>query len=307
MHIIFSYGLLKLINMINTDLIFFGNQGLTKTSANHIKDLASHKLENAIATIEKMSFINEDIAIIGNAEKHIAQKGWDEELLNNLDGVLDCISRVKSLQAWLGEALKAKNELERQLSKITFDDFLKFKGYTLNKPHVPLELTKQEWIESLNVKERNRFLHLETLCAVYGKCIHPNGAFDVARKKLQKIVNQPTLIEGQGMNTIFHYYSPSISINKTEEHYFNLQAKHREYQAEFNALQHKFELIRDAQLHEDMTHYDELLNEYQSQRDKYLSEYSQYRKELQKKVADLKIIIPHDLESVYNEINSLGK
>ena len=293
--------------MINTDLIFFGNQGLTKTSANHIKDLASHKLENAIAAIDKMSFINEDIAIIGNAERHVAQKGWDETALNDLDSDLDYISRVKSLQAWLGEALKAKNELERQLSRITFDDFLKFKGYTLNKPNVPSELTKQEWVDSLNVKERNRFLHLETLCAVYGKCIHPSGSFDTARKKLQKVVNQPTLIEGQGINTIFHHYSPSIDINDIEQRYFELQAKHREYQAEFNASQHKFELVRDAQLHEDMTHYDELLNEYQSQRDKYLSEYTQYKKELQKKVADLKIIIPHDLESIYNEINSLGK
>ena len=293
--------------MISTDLIFFGNQGLTKTNANHIKDLASHKLENAIAAIDNMSFINEDIAIIGNAERHTAQQGWDETALNDLDGTLDYISRVKSLQAWLGEALKAKNELERKLSYLTFDAFLTFKGYILNKPCVPSELTKAEWLESLNVKERNRFLHLETLCAVYGKCIHPNGAFDVARKRLQKIVNQPTLIEGQGMNTVFHHYSPSISVNKTEEKYFELQAKHREYQAEFNALQHKFELVRDAQLHEDMTHYDELLNEYQSQKDKYLSEYAQYKKELQKKVADLKIIIPHDLESVYNEINSLGK
>lgn len=307
MHIIFGYGLQKLINMINTDLIFFGNQGLTKTSANHIKDLASHALENAIAAIDRMSFIDESIALIGNAERHTAQKGWDETILNGLDGVLDYISRVKSLQAWLGEALKAKNELERKLSKITFDDFLTFKGYTLNKPFVPTELTKTEWLESLNVKERNRFLHLETLCSVYGKCIHPNGAFDIARKKLQKIVNQPTLIEGQGMNTIFHHYSPSVTVGIIEEKYFELQAKHREYQAEFNALQHKFDLVRDAQLHEDMTYYDELLNEYQSQRDKYLSEYTQYKKELQKKVADLKIIIPHDLESVYNEINSLGK
>jgi hypothetical protein len=293
--------------MINTDSIFFGNQGLTKTSANHIKDLASHKLENAIAAIDKMSFIDEEIALIGNAERHIAQKGWDGTILNGLDCVLDYISRVKSLQAWLGEALKAKNELERKLSHITFDDFLTFKGYTLNKPCVPLELTKTEWLETLNVKERNRFLHLETLCAVYGKCIHPNGAFDVARKRLQKIVNQPTLIEGQGMNTIFHYYKPSVTVGTIEEKYFEIQAKHREYQAEFNALQHKFELVRDAQLHEDMTHYDELLNEYQSQRDKYLSEYIQYKKELQKKVADLKVIIPHDLESIYNEINSLGK
>jgi hypothetical protein len=293
--------------MINTDLIFFGNQGLTKTSANHIKDLASHKLENVIAAIDKMSFINEEIAIIGNAKRHIAQKGWAEINLNLLDLDLDHISKIKSLQAWLGEALKAKNVLETTLSRITFDDFLTFKGYTLNKPCVPSELTKTEWLESLNVKERNRFLHLETLCAVYGKCIHPNGAFDVARKRLQKIVNQPTLIEGQGMNTVFHYYNPSVNVDIIEEKYFELQAKHREYQAEFNALQHKFELVRDAQLHEDMAHYDELLNEYQSQKDKYLSEYTQYKKELQKKVADLKIIIPHDLESIYNEINSLGK
>ena len=293
--------------MLNTDLIFFGNQGLTKTSASHIKDLASHALENAIASIEKMSFINEDISIIGSTEKHITQSGWNEELLNKLNGVLDYISRVKSLQAWLGEALKAKNDLERKLCQITFDDFLTFKNYTLNKPGVPSELTKQEWVNSLNVKERNRFLHLETLCAVYGKCIHPNGAFDIARKRLQKVVNQPTVVEGQGINTIFHYYSPSITIGTIEEKYFELQAKHREYQAEFNALQHKFELVRDAQLHEDMTHYDELLNEYQSQRDRYMSEYTQYKKEFQKKVADLKIIIPHDLESIYNEINSLGK
>lgn len=293
--------------MINTDLIFFDEKGLTKTSANHIKDIASHALENAIAAIDKMSFIDESIALIGNAERHTAQVGWSEIDLNVLDADLDYISKVKSLQAWLGEAIKAKNDLERKLSNITFENFLAFKGYTLNKPCIPTELTKTEWLESLNVKERNRFLYLETLCSVYGKCIHPNGAFDVARKRVQKIVNQPTLIEGQGMNTIFHYYSSSITVGIIEAKYFELQAKHREYQAEFNALQHKFELVRDAQLHEDMTHYDELLNEYQSQKDKYWSEYTQYKKELQKKVADLKIIIPHDLESTYNEINSLGK
>ena len=228
---------------------FFGDKGLTKTSAQHVKDVAGHSIEQLQEKIANMSFINETANIIGNNTSHVLSYGKNIEFLNALPDMMKTIAKVKSLQAWLGEAIKEKNAIELWIIAYTFDDYCADNGVLseVEFPNRPSRMSEDEYISKMNVKERNRYLYLQTLCAVYGKLIHPKGSYDVARKSIQKALNQPIITVGEGVNTILHHFTPSIDVKKIDEMYFSLQQTHREYQAEFNAMKHKMELDIEEQ------------------------------------------------------------
>ena len=288
---------------------FFGDKGLTKTSAQHTKDVAGHSIEQMQEEIANMSFINETANIIGNNISHVLSYGKKIEFLNTLPDMMKTIAKVKSLQAWLGEAIKEKNAIELWIIAYTFDDYCADNG-VLNEvefPNRPSRMSEDEYISKMNVKERNRYLYLQTLCAVYGKLIHPKGSYDVARKSIQKALNQPIITVGEGVNTILHHFTPSIDVKKIDEMYFSLQQTHREYQAEFNAMKHKMELDIEEQYSLEQKQYEALYERVTQTRNTYYNEFMKFKEAKGKWACDLKIIIPKDLQSIFDEINSLGK
>lgn len=287
--------------------IFLSDSGLTTTSAQHIKDMAGHLVDNAKSKLNSINFVTEDVTLIGNNTKHRLHTGLNEEETQNINNLLLEVAQAQSLQAWLGEAIKAKEDIVEHVRSFTFDKYCVTNNICFKYPNRPIRLSPQEWLNSLNIKERNEYLHLQTLCAVYGNLIHPKGSLNNARKEAYNAQKDPVTYVENGGNTIFHHYSLSQSIENIEALFFELQNTHREYQARFNAMKHKYELEADAKLDAELKEWEKVTLEIREEEKKKKEEYLKYKENLMIEARNLKIVIPNDLKDIYTKVSSLGK
>ena len=289
------------------DNIFLSDSGLTSTSAQHIKDMAGHLVDNAKSKLNSINFVTEDVALIGNSTQHRLRTGLNGEETQNINNLLLEVAQAQSLQAWLGEALKEKENIVAHIRSFTFDKYCVANNLCFEYPNRPIRLSQQEWLNSLNIKERNEYLHLQTLCAVYGNLIHPKGALDNARKAAYEAQKMPVTYVENGGNTIFHHYSLSQSIEEIETLFFELQNTHREHQARFNAMKHKYELEADAKFDAELKEWEKVTLEMREEEKKKKEEYLKYKENLMIVVHNLKIVIPNNLKDIYTKVSSLGK
>ena len=287
--------------------IFLSDSGLTSTSAQHIKDMAGHLVDNAKSKLSSINFVTEDVTLIGSNTQHRLHTGANNGEVNRVTPLLLEVAQAQSLQAWLGEAIKAKENVVIKVRRYDFDDYCKENNLQFKYPSRPERLSQQEWLNSLNIKERNEYLHLQTLCAVYGNLIHPKGALDNARKAAYEAQKEPVTYVENGGNTIFHHYSLSQSIENIEALFFELQNTHREYQARFNAMKHKYELEADAKLDAELKEWEKVILEMREEEKKKKEEYLKYKENLMIEARNLKIVIPNDLKDIYTKVSSLGK
>jgi tRNA U34 5-carboxymethylaminomethyl modifying GTPase MnmE/TrmE len=118
---------------------------------------------------------------------------------------------------------------------------------------------------------------------------------------------EPVTYVENGGNTIFHHYFLSQNIEEIETLFFELQNTHREYQARFNAMKHKYELEADAKFDAELKEWEKVTLEMREEEKKKKEEYLKYKEELMIEARNLKIVIPNDLKDIYTKVSSLGK
>ena len=282
---------------------YFGEVGLTSTSANYICNLAKESYEKLESKLNATSFLEEYITIIGaKAETRVSLAS--KELLNTAPIMLKEIYNLKSLIAWLREAIKEKENLFNTNKLFNSTEYITLMN---NRPVRKDYLTEQDVIESWTVKEQEEYLSLETKCAVIGKYIHPNGPLSRAKKDLSFRISHPIVTECSGRDTIVRRYQAVTTEEEVDALFFSLQNKHRELQAQLNGIKHKIEIA----LREDMQKKDE---EYKLELEAYHAKLAELREsdkltriERDKKIEALKIIIPNDLKATYDSLAKLGK
>lgn len=280
---------------------FFGPNGLTSTSANHIANLAKEAYEKLEAKLNTTSFIKETIQIIGSTAEttvKLSQAG----LITLAPGVLKEICEYKSLIAWLREAIKEKENLFKA-NKLWISD--EYAEHMNNRPQCEAYLTEQDVIESWTIAEQEEYLSLETVCAVVGKYIHPNGPLSKAKTELSNKINRPVSTECSGRDTIIRRYYPECTEEEVNNLFFNLQKRHREYQARLNGIKHKI----DMTLREDVQKKDEAfkkaIQEYNNKAEELIVADRLTREEKHKEIEALKIVIPNNLKSIYDKLTSM--
>jgi hypothetical protein len=117
MLIIFGYGLQKLINM--SDSIFLSDSGLTSTSAQHIKDMAGHLVDNAKSKLNSINFVTEDVTLIGNSTQHRLHTGLNEEETQNISNLLLEVSQAIS-SSMVGRSTQRKRKYCSTCQKFYF-------------------------------------------------------------------------------------------------------------------------------------------------------------------------------------------
>ena len=292
---------------MESNKVFFSDNGLTSTSANHVANLAKEYVQNIEKDLNNTSFINTSVSIIDSNNDVTISIGKDTKFLELIENKLNKISEAKSLIAWLREALKAKENLQAELNRLSFPDWVKQeKNETLpDYPERGNYMTEDDYYASLNIKDRNRYYMLETQAAVYGKYIHPSGAFSKAREELSDKLNKPHEVKEDGRDTIIYNYSPSVEQNKIEELFFKLQKDYRQAQAQLNGMKHECELALSENRISIDNAYKEELEKYSQVTNAYNAEYTIWLKKKSQEYASLKIAIPDNLKSIYNEVNSL--
>lgn len=292
---------------MESNSVFFSDNGLTSTSANHVANLAKEYVQNIEKDLSNTSFINTSVTLIDSNNNVKISIGKDATFLELIETKLNKISDAKSLIAWLREALKAKENLQAELNRLSLADWVKMeKNETLPEyPERDNYMTEDDYYASLNIKDRNRYYMLETQAAVYGKYIHPSGAFSKAREELSDKLNRPHEVKEDGRDTIIYNYNPSVEQSKVEDLFFKLQKDHRQVQAQLNGMKHECELALSANRISIDNKYKEELEKYSQVQTKYMSEFNLWIKKKAQEYASLKIAIPDNLKSIYNEVNSL--
>jgi hypothetical protein len=283
--------------------VFFADSGLTSTSANHIANLAKEKVEALKQALDSADFLNEDLSIITSVLKQRIKNGRDEEYVCDIKNKIETIGKTNALIAWLREAIKAKDEIFNRLDKL--DDKSICNEIGIEYPSLPKSecaLTESQYIDSLNIKERNQYYQLEAFCTAYGKYIHPDGAISKARKRLYNAINNPTKVDEDGINTLIYTASPSVDVDILENTFFYLQETYRGYQARLNKIKHACEVaVQNSKLETSKRNKD--ANEEYNQKLKDISlKCKQWLEEKRKEYSDLKIAIPDSLRETYEAL-----
>lgn len=292
------------------DRIFFSpdGEGLTSTSANHIANMAKEMIRNLDATLANMVFYSTEVSLIGSDKSNVLRQGSTDRDVTSVADMLHRMARAKSLIAWLREAIKAKERLLKEAESLTLDEYAREHGITLEKePQQETALTEDDYYASLSLDERNRYYELETLAAVIGEEIHPDGHFADARKDLDERNSKPHDVKGDGRDTLIYTYTPTVSGKIVEDTYFALQKQYREAQARLNSIKYD---CRKAVLESEVkvkTDYAEAMKKYTSSRQLLEAELAKEIKKRVKEISAYRILIPDSLRGIFDEVSHLGK
>lgn len=296
------------------DLVFFKKEGeegvaLTSTSANHIANLAKEYIQGVETQLNNICFFNAEVSLVGSVGgASTIQTGESLEVLDSLQSLLEGVAQAKSLIAWLREGIKAKENLMKDLQTISLEDWCKENG--IAKPEAPNYghvLTEIEYYISLPIKERNRYYQLETEAAVLGKYIHPDGHLSDARKELKDKLQHPHKVDGKGRDALIYTYTPTVDVAEIDNVFFELQKKHREVQAQLNAIKYSCKQAINESTNKVNTEYMAASQKYQAELKDVLGAFKTWKDEKSQEYSKLKVVIPNSLLGIYNTINSLGK
>jgi hypothetical protein len=281
------------------DEIFFGDNGLTSTSANFVANLAKEMYTGIETELNHLHFYSTTVGLISGGQDRIIRNGVTS--LDDIEQKLKDIAQLKSLIAWLREAITAKDTLIKETR------LYEFGIEAIPVPEEETPLTVNDVIGEMSIKERNRYFQLETFCSTIGKFIHQDGVFNKERNKLHDIAVAPYSTSGEGANMVIYAYTPTISPEAVDNKFAYLQQLYRENQAQLNSIKHQIETA--------------ILKDSAEKNERYKVAYDEYhRKELARsleiqnkrtaeiqRISNLKIIIPDSLKSIFEKVQSYGK
>ena len=293
--------------------VFFENGFMTSTEAQNICNIAKEAVTNEHERLSTVSFYDTEIASIISPEAFIKTKISPNDI-SWISESLDKIGRYNALNAWLKEAIKAKEEAmdEVDIMDVTtldfYEDYIKPEEPTMCYDSFDEEQVMSEW----SADKLNRYYTLNSEAAVIGKYIHDSGAIAKARKDLVNKMANPSTVSGQGRETIVFKYIPSVDTEIVEGIYMSLLAKHRKLNAELNSLKaeiketiNKKNIEASIAFRDKHTEWEYKISEYYSlvkQRDAKINEYKISEKE---RISKLKINVPSSLMDTYKEIKAL--
>lgn len=291
-----------------TDTSFFGIEGLTMTSANHIANLAKEFTKTNERSLNSVSFIETRLTIIGSDAVQPIHTGWPDAALDHITENLRAICDANSLIAWLREAIKAHDKHIKSIEAQTLEEYCAECCIALpEEPRRQSSITKEEYIDTLSIKDRNKILMLQAQAAVYGKYIHPEGPFAGARAELMEKMANETEVKGNGRDTLLYHYKPTANAMKVEDCFYQLQREYRATQAELNGYLHKIDQAVQKDADEKSKAFHDAMVSYRLQVAELTKAFEDYKMLRLEEARKLRIIIPNDLKGIYAIVSELGK
>lgn len=295
--------------------VFFGNEGLTSTSANFYANIAQEMIQAAQERLNNVKFFQVSVASIGGGEKQLMTVG--QKSLDFIKDDLEKVAAMNSFCAWVREAIKEKEGMIGKVSVTMLDDWAESQGIGLpEQPKYPEALpspTEETIIKSWDINKRNKFLRLEAFASTYGKYIHPKGAFSKARKEVHAAENCPIYKEGSGRDLILYYQDPTIEVEKVDNMFMSLQDTYRSYEKELNALKAELKEEVNKLSNTQEQEYREKMAEFKAKYDKYTSElgelrscFNSWKTSEMERISKLKIALPKNLLDIFEEIRRQG-
>lgn len=110
---------------MKADYIYFGDAGLTSTSANHVANMAKESVKNLTDELSGISFYDTTICLLSGGEPKRSKVGNTTEELDKTYDSLTYIGEAHALIAWLREAIKARERLLAEVKAMTLAAYCK--------------------------------------------------------------------------------------------------------------------------------------------------------------------------------------
>ena len=297
--------------------VYFGNEGMTSTTANHYANIAKEMIKRTEKKLYGVKFYQTSISAIGSAEKQLMSQGSSD--ISFIDDALREIAEANSFCAWVREAIKEKEDQQLAVSRKDLNEWLKEQGIEIKKePKYPDSydnITEREVINTWDINKRNKYLRLEAYASTIGNYIHPGKAvknYNDARIAMHNAINNPITKEGSGRDTILYYVETTVEPDVVDTQFLKMQDMHRNYEKELNAMK--------AELMETVNNTNQQrCDEYQVKIDAYYAEeraYNAWQKEMRNKLnkwkvseterlSKLKIVVPKDLSGIFQKVKAV--
>lgn len=130
---------------MKSDYIYFGDAGLTSTSANHVANMAKESVKNLTDELSGVSFYGTRISLLSGGEPKQSKVGCTTEQLDTTYSSLAYIGEAHALIAWLREAIKAR---ERLLGEVKDTTLARYCRDVLGGADVPqTDTTFDQWLK----------------------------------------------------------------------------------------------------------------------------------------------------------------
>ena len=294
--------------------IYFGEEGMTSTSAQHVSAMANVMVQDVKQHLMGLRLYEKSIRVIGDVECKV------EEVNNTLPEISDGVKQIckaNALIAWLREAVKEREQAQQYIQDMTLDRWMELQGIEKPTSPVPPMMPKINFQDyntiletGLTVKEYNRFVELNSALAVYGEMIHDKGLLTRQKNELARIMQNPTEVKESGRDTIITTYKVDVNIGTDlDKLYTELQSEYRKLQAEKNGIEAKFTNMAMAYQTRKMeewkaakSQYDRDLTRVNSELVGIQTRMQEWKKQRMEELAALKIIIPNDLKPLYKSL-----
>ena len=294
--------------------IYFGEEGMTSTSAQHVSAMANVMVQDVKQHMMGLRLYEKSIRVIGDVECKV------EEVNNTLPEISEGVKQIckaNALIAWLREAVKEREQAQQYIQDMTLDKWMELQGIEKPASPVPPMMPKINFQDyktildtGLSVKEYNRFVELNSALAVYGEMIHDKGLLTRQKNELARILQNPTEVKESGRDTIITTYKVDVNVAvDIDKLYTELQSDYRKLQAEKNGIEAKFSnLAMDYQTRKmeewkaAKSQYDRDLTRVNSELVGIQTQMQEWKKQRLEELAALKIIIPNDLKALYKSL-----
>lgn len=297
-------------------LNFFGENGITSTSANHIANLAKESVRNVHEKIAATRFYSEAVNLLAGGDQVTISRGMGTDAVIELPKLINQIADANSLIAYLREAIKEKERKMREA-----DEYLNNEGrraleddlrnHDAARPTKGAYPTEEQIKQTWSVGEQERYLSLEAEASALGKFIHEDGYMSRARIDLMNKINNPCKVDFNGKDTMIHSFIPTVSVSTVDEVFNSLQDRYRTVQAELNGMKKRIQDTIDTEKLRIDQEYAKAKREWEAQRrelerwrDRIADDEEIHRKELLKEVQSLKIVIPKRLRGIYDMLTN---
>lgn len=295
--------------------VYFSNEGLTSTDANYYANIAKEMQKAATERLNNVKFFRTSVAVIGSQDKQPMSVGTED--ITFIPDDLTLVASLNAFCAWIREAIKEKDQ---QLTKINLTDITTWAnqcGVELptspDMPSAPCAYTEHDVIDTWDINKRNKYLKYEAFAATYGKYIHVEGAYSIARKQAHKALNNPITKEGTGRDMILYYTEPTIDIDMVDHMFMNLQDTYRSYEKELNRMKAEIKEGINNLTREAYERYQAALDEHRAQVRAYNTAWSEMRSQFttwrtneSERISKLKITIPDSLKAIFAKVKEVG-
>ena len=297
--------------------VYFGNEGMTSTTANHYANIAKEMIKRTEKKLYGVKFYQTLISAIGSSERQLMSQGSSD--ISFIDDALREIAEANSFCAWVREAIKEKEAQQLAVSRKDLDEWLKEQGIEIKKePKYPENVKvveEQDIISTWDINKMNKYYRLEAYASTIGNYIHPGKNvknYNDARRAMHHAVNNPITKEGSGRDTVLYYSETTVDPDVVDAQFLKMQDMHRSYEKELNAMK--------AELKETVNNINQQrYDEYQVKIDAYYAEdreYNAWQKEMRNKLnkwktseierlSKLKIVIPKDLKDIFQKVKAV--